>query len=379
MATFSGGPSTPGPDPWLIEQARARAEAGLHRELIPRYLAEDTVDLAGNDYLGLATHPEVVAAAVEAVQQWGAGAMASRLVTGTTELHLHLEQALAEFTGQPTALCFSSGYLANLGIVTALAGPDLVIISDAHIHASLIDACRLSRSRVVVHEHNSVLEVERALRERIEPRALVLCEGIYSALGDVGPVAELAALVEKYDATLLVDEAHSLGALGPGLVARAGLNTHPRVILTATLSKALGSQGGVVFGSALIREHLINSARPFIFDTGLAPAAAAAALAALPLVTDSRLRDLGRVVALLAADLALPPPPAAVLTKVMPSAQSATATAAQCAAAGVRVACFRPPSVPDGRSRLRITGRATLSIAELDRARRVLTANLPPC
>ncbi len=367
---------------WLAEQACARDAAGLTRRLTPRSAAqqgEPVVDLAGNDYLGLSRHPQVIAAAQQALHDWGAGATASRLVTGSTELHAEVEQNLAEFTGQAAGLVFSSGYLANLAAVTALAGPDAVIISDAHVHASLIDACRLARSRVVVVPHQDLAEIATALAQRSEPRALVLCESIYSVLGDAAPLTELAELVQRHHATLIVDEAHSLGALGPGMVARAGLANRPNIVITGTLSKALGSQGGLVLGSLAVREQLINAARSFIFDTGLAPASVAAAGAALDLVSPQRTAQLRAVIGVLAGALGVQPPPGAILTVRMPSPQAALAAARACGQAGVRVGCFRPPSVPDGHSRIRVTARANLTPAELEQAAEVLSASLRSC
>ena len=256
--------------------------AGLPRSLRVRG-ADGLLDLAGNDYLGLARDPRVVAAAAEAARTWGAGAGASRLVTGTLELHDRLERRLAAALGHQAALVLSTGYHANLAAVTALADADTLIVSDAHVHASLVDACRLARGEVRVVPHGDVGAVEAALAARTQPRALVVCESVYSVLGDAAPLTELAAVCAEHDATLLVDEAHGLGVAGAGglgLVADAAL-AGPRVVVTLTLSKSLGSQGGAVLASRPVVDHLVNTARPFIFDTGLAPAAAGAAPAAL--------------------------------------------------------------------------------------------------
>ena len=360
---------------WLVDQASARDEAGLTRTLRPRASDDDVIDLAGNDYLGLARHPEVRAAAAAAAQEWGGGAGASRLVTGTLALHARLEHALAELMQQPAALVFSTGYHANLGVVTALADRGARIVSDEHVHASLIDAARLSRAEIAVVRHNEVDAVRRELATG-GPRTLVLVESIYSVLGDAAPLDELAALCEEYDALLVVDEAHGLGVHGPGLVAGLGLAGLPHVVVTATLSKALGSQGGAVLGSSELVEHLVNRARPFIFDTGLAPAAAAAALAATELVkTRPGLPTLIRHrVGELAALLGVPAPDGAVLSVPMTTPRAAVEAAAACAGRGVRVGCFRPPSVPDGISRLRITISAGVSEADWEHAVGVLLA-----
>lgn len=362
---------------WFNDEAVRRDAAGLTRRLRPRGPDDGVIDLAGNDYLGLSRDPEVAAAAAEAATVWGAGAGASRLVTGTLALHATLEQELAAFTGQPAALVMSTGYHANLAAVTALADRDSVIISDAHIHASLIDAARLSRAEIVVTPHGDVGAVESALASSTGRRTLVLAESIYSVLGDAAPLAELAEACARHGALLVVDEAHGVGvagSVGDGLVHHLGLAALPHVVVTATLSKSLGSQGGAVLGSPALMEHLINSARPFIFDTALAPAAAGGALAALrilrarpdlPGVIRSRVESL-------AALLGVQAPAGAVLSVPMPSPYVAIAAQAECLEHGVRVGCFRPPSVPDGVSRLRITTNAGVPTDAWDRACDVL-------
>ena len=270
--------------PGLAGRAGGRARGSRARPAARALRSEPLLDLAGNDYLGLARDPRVVAGAVAAAQSYGAGAGASRLVSGTLSIHTELEREMAAFTGFATALVFSTGYHANLSVVQALADADTLIVSDAHVHASLIDACRLARATVTVTPHNDVAAVSRALAGRSQRRALVLAETIYSVLGDAAPIAELAELVAASDAVLIADEAHALGVAGPGgsgLLAAHGLAGRPDVVATGTLSKSFGSQGGLVLGLPAVREHLINRARPFIYDTGLAPAAAGAALAAL--------------------------------------------------------------------------------------------------
>lgn len=353
-------------DAWLAAEAAAREAAGLARRLHPREATGPVLDLAGNDYLGLTRHPRVTAAAAGAAVRWGAGAGASRLVTGTLGLHGDLEAALARLTGWPAALAFSTGYHANLSVVGALADRDSVVVSDAHNHASLIDACRLSRATVVVTPHGEVDAVEDAMRRaraRRGSRLLVLTESVFSVLGDAAPLADLARVYSTYDALLVVDEAHGVGVAGlggRGLVHAVGLAGDPGVVVTATLSKALGSQGGAVLASPTVIEHLVNRARPFIYDTGLAPPAAAAARAAIDVLTEQPERP--RLVAerayKLAAQLDVRTPAGAVLSVPMPSPLAALAAQAAALERGVRVGCFRPPSVPDGVSRLRVTTSA---------------------
>ena len=361
---------------WLAHEAADREAAGLQRALRPRSADDGVVDLAGNDYLGLSQHPDVVEAAVAAARTWGAGAGASRLVTGSLAIHAELEAELAAYAGQPSALVFSTGYHANLAVVSALAGRDSLVVSDAHVHASLVDAVRLSRSPVEVVPHNDVEAVAAAVASAEGRRVLVLVESIYSVLGDQAPLLELAAICAESGALLVVDEAHGLGVQGPGVVPRLGLAGLHHVVVTATLSKALGSQGGAVLGRPEVIEHLVNRARPFIYDTGLAPAAAGAALAALRLIAERP--DLPglvrRRVLDLAAALGVDPPAGAVLSVPMPSPQVALAAQAAALQQGVRVGCFRPPSVPDGVSRLRITTSAGVADEDWDRAVEVLVA-----
>lgn len=348
---------------WLADQAADRERRGLTRRLVPRPAGDDTVDLAGNDYLGLSRHPQVVAAAAAAAEEWGAGAGASRLVTGSTRLHADLERALADLVGQPAGLVTSSGYHANLAVLSALADRETLVVSDAHVHASLIDATRLARADVRVVPHHDVGAVAAALDASPGRRALVLVESVYSVLGDAAPLAELAEVTARPEALLVVDEAHGLGVAGDGgrgLVHALGLAGLPHLVVTATLSKAFGAQGGAVLATPAVLDQVVNRGRPFIYDTGLAPPAAGAALAACRLVREDPglpARARGRIGAL-AESLGVPTPSGAVLSVPMPSPAAALAAQAEALAAGVRVGCFRPPSTPDGVSRLRVTASA---------------------
>lgn len=367
---------------WLGEVERQREAAGLRRRLRTRSAAEPEIDLASNDYLGLSRHPQVIEAGVEALRIWGAGSTGSRLVTGNTELHEELEQELATFMGAESALVFSSGYTANLGAVVALSGPGTLIVSDARTHASLIDACRLSRARVVVTRYRDTQAVAAALAQRPEERALVLTDAVFSADGALAPLAELYGVCGRHGAVLLVDEAHGLGVRGSGgrgLVAEMNLAGRDDLVVTVTLSKALGSQGGAVLGSAAVRAHLIDAARPFIFDTGLAPAAVGSALAALRLM----IGEPARVRAVLAHAAALGQwcgvpdrPESAVVPVILGDPTVAFNAARSCLEQGVRVGCFRPPSVPEGQSLLRLTARASLTEADMERVHEVLAGVL---
>lgn len=362
-----------GLDAWLHRRRVDRTAAGLERTLRSRAVNGAAVDLAGNDYLGLSRDPRVARAAAQAALAWGAGAGASRLVTGTLDLHGELEKALSTFTGRPDALVLSTGYHANLAAVTALSDPDTLVISDAHVHASLVDACRLARHgglRIV--EHNDVDAVRAILDEQAPRRSLILIESVYSVLGDAAPLAELAELTAEHDAVMIVDEAHALGVSGSGgrgLVHAAGLAERSDVVVTATLSKALGSQGGIILTDPAVVDHLVNSARPFIYDTGLAPAAAAGALTALRIIAaePERPARARRLATRMAKALGLDEPAGCVLSVPMASAEQAVRTQAELAADGFTVGCFRPPSVPDAISRIRLTAKATLSDDDVER------------
>jgi 8-amino-7-oxononanoate synthase len=303
-------------------------------------------------------------------------------VSGTLSIHTELEHAMAAFTGFASALAFSSGYHANLSVIQALVDRDTLVVSDAHIHASMIDACRLARATVTVTPHNDVAAVEHALASRKQRRALVLVETIYSVLGDAAPVAALAELGAAHDAVLVADEAHALGVVGPGgrgLLAAQGLTDRPDVVATGTLSKSFGAQGGLVLGLPAVREHLVNRARPFIYDTGLAPAAAGGALAALRVIGAApELADRGRANAAILADACgVDAPAGAVLSVPMPGPREALASVATAAGHGLRIGCFRPPSTPDGISRLRLTAHAHHTDEELALATKVLHRVVP--
>jgi 8-amino-7-oxononanoate synthase len=253
------------------------------------------------------------------------------------------------------------------------------VVSDAASHASLVDACRLSRARIVVTPHRNVDAVEAALAARDEERALVVTDSVFSTDGARAPLRDLHEVCRAHGAVLLVDEAHGLGVRGTGgrgLVHELGLAGAPDVVLTTTLSKALGSQGGAVLGSVAVRDHLVDSARPFIFDTGLAPAAVGAAMAALRVLG----KEPWRPQAVLAhartlAEICDVPetPESAVVSVILGDPDTAVAAATACLQAGVRVGCFRPPTVAAGTSRLRLTARASLTDEEIDLARAVLT------
>lgn len=367
---------------WLTRAvARGRA-AGTVRTTDPGRnprVGRGLLDLASNDYLGLAGDRRLAAAAAEATRRFGTGAGASRVVTGTAPSHAEVEHDLAALTGQPSCLVFSSGYTANMGILTALGDPDTLLVTDAHVHASLIDGARLSRSPVAICPHGDLDTLDRLLAGRTQPRAVVAIESIYSVLGDAADLAASAAVCARRGATLIVDEAHGIGVAGRGrgAVHAAGLAGAEHVVVTATLSKALGSQGGAVLGSALLREHLVSTARTFLFDTGLAPAAAAAAAAAcrVILAEPQRVEALHQVADRIAAAAGIDRAPGAVQSIPVGSPDTALTAAERLRDEAVLVGCFRPPTVPDGISRLRLTARATVDPDRAARASALATTH----
>ncbi|GAA2370415.1 8-amino-7-oxononanoate synthase [Catellatospora methionotrophica] len=371
----------------LRRKADLRERAGLRRELRPRAGDDALVDLAGNDYLGLSRHPRVREAAATALDAYGLGATGSRLVRGSTDVHTALESSLASWLGAEQALVYSSGYLANLGAIRALCGPNTLLVADAHNHASLIDGCRLAGAQTVTYAHGDPADAARLLAAHPGRPAVVLTESVFSVDGDLAPLAALHAAARTHGALLLVDDAHGLGVIGPngaGGVVDAGLAGEPDVIVTATLSKALGGAGGVVAGPAALVRHLVDTGRTFIFDTALPPVVAAGVAAALDLARDgdplravlreraAAIRDTCR-----AAGLAVTDPAGGVVSVEAPSAEQAWAWAGACRDKGVAVGCFRPPSTPDSRSRLRLTVNAGVPAADFARALEIIVEVRP--
>lgn len=379
----------------LRAHTAAREAAGLRRRLVPRGPDAAVLDLASNDYLGLSGDPRLAEAAALAARTWGTGSTGSRLVTGTTDLHEELEEGLAGFAGAASALVFSSGYLANLAAVTALAAAlappgdpkGVLIISDEGNHASLIDGCRLAKARgarLTVTPHNDLAAVAHVLATRTEQAALIVSDAVFSVAGDLAPVAGLHALAREHGGLLLLDEAHSFGVLGEGgrgIAYDTGIAAQPDLVRTITLSKSLSGQGGAVLGAPEVRETLIDTGRSMIFDTGLAPPSAGAALAALGILRESpdlpqKAIRVTKRLAGIATDLGLTAtePAAAVASVILADPRLAVAAQRTCATHGVRVGCFRPPSVPDGGACLRLTGRASLTEIDLATASRALAA-----
>ena len=360
-------------------------QAGLTRRLTSIESAPDAevtianerlILLSSNNYLGLASHPSLKEAARTAIEIYGAGTGSSRLIAGHFELHAEVETRLAAFKQTEAALLFPSGYQANLGTITALVGRDDHVFSDELNHASIIDGCRLSRATVHVYPHGDVRALETAIA-RIPPggRRLIVSDSIFSMDGDRAPLAELVEIAEHYHSILMVDEAHATGVLGPhgaGLVDAMGLSDRVPVQM-GTLGKALGSAGAYVAGSRILIDLLINRARSFIFTTGLPPASVAAAGAALDVVAvePERRASLFANAAYLRDGLVSLELPVGGDTHILPIVLGDNARTVAFAAAlrrhGVLVHPIRPPTVPPGTARLRVTPMATHTRVQLDR------------
>ena len=323
----------------------------------------EVTSFASNDYLGLSFHPAVIAAAHAALDRWGAGATASRLIVGSRPVHAELEAELSDWKRTERALAFPTGYAANLGVLSCFGGPDCLIVSDELNHASIIDGCRLSRSPVAVARHNDIAHVDRLLGGASVPRKLVVVDAVFSMDGDEADVAALGECCARHGALLVLDEAHAV--LGPSLEALADLDGLD-VLRIVTLSKALGSVGGAVCGPGRFVDLLVNRARPFIFTTGLAPADAAAALEAIRI---TRGNEGAALVARLASlvDRLRPGHPSPIVPIVVGSELQALEAAGGLLAEGLLVPAIRPPTVPPGSSRLRVALSAAHTEDMVDR------------
>jgi 8-amino-7-oxononanoate synthase len=333
--------------------------------------------LCSNNYLGLADRTEVREAAAAAAMDWGAGSGASRLISGTMEPHRALESRLAAFKGYEAALLFGSGYLANTGAIAALAGRGEVVFSDELNHASIVDGCRLSRAETFVYRHGDVEHLAWGLREAGGRAALIVTDGVFSMDGDVAPLPELLELGRRHGAKLMVDEAHATGAIGPGgrgSVSAAGLSGEVDVVV-GTLGKALGSYGAYVCAGAEITDLLVNTARPFIFSTAPPPPAVGAALAALEILESEpelveRLQANAETLraALAAEGLEVGHSTTQVVPLHVGDAETTMELCERALLRGVFAQGIRPPTVPEGSSRLRFTAMATHRREELAQA-----------
>ncbi len=374
----------------VAERLGELRERGLHRRLRlidgpqgPQVLlgGRAVLLLCSNNYLGLADHPLVREAAAEAAMRWGAGAGASRLISGNMEPHLQLEASLAEFKGYESALLFGSGYLANTGTIAALAGAGEVVFSDELNHASIVDGCRLSRAETFVYRHGDLEHLAWGLRGAGTRASLIVSDGVFSMDGDVAPLPGLLELARRHGCRLMVDEAHATGTTGPrgrGSVAAAGLSGEVDVVV-GTLGKALGSYGAYACAAAETIDFLLNTARPFVFSTAPAPPAVAAAGAALELLRAEpkrveRLQANGATLrsALAAEGLAAGRSQGQIAPIEVGDAECTMELCERLLERGVFAQGIRPPTVPEGSSRLRLTVMATHRAGELERAAKLV-------
>ncbi len=377
----------------IREDLRALSDRDLRRGLrtlsgaqgpVMRFEGREVIQFAGNNYLGLADHPLLAAAVGEAAEKWGASASASPLISGHMEPHETLSRKLARFKDKEAALLFGSGFLANAGLIPALAGEGDVVFSDSLNHASIAAGCRLSRAPVQVFAHNDLNDLEDRLKKAASARRrLIAVDGVFSMDGDLAPLGDLADLAERYGAILLVDEAHATGVLGPrggGAAARLGVQERVSVSM-GTLGKALASYGAFACSDGEVIDYLVNVARTFIYSTALPPAALAAAGAAIDLASgeegDRRRERLAALCRMFRAGLeriGFEPPPVVsdaevpIFPIIVGGAGEALALADHMLTAGVFLLAIRPPTVPEGTSRLRATLMATHTDAQIDTA-----------
>ena len=375
-----------------LEEIRSR---GLYRRMRlisgpqgPRVLLDGkpVLLLCSNNYLGLADHPRVREAAADAAMRWGAGAGASRLVSGNMTIHRRLEERIAEWEDVERCVLFGSGYLANAGVVSALAREGGVVFSDELNHASIVDGCRLARAETFVYRHGDLDHLAWGLREAGARASLIVTDGVFSMDGDLAPLADIAELAQRFGALLVVDEAHGTGTIGPGgrgAAAAAGVEDAVDVTI-GTLGKALGSYGAYVCCEKRMAHYLVNTARPLIFSTALPPPAVGAAMAGLELLREQprrveKLQRNARVLreALCAEGIVAPGEGTPIVPLVVGSPEAAVSAAEAALAEGVFAQAIRPPTVPDGTSRLRLAVMASHTKSELREAARTLAIAVP--
>ncbi|HIM15008.1 MAG TPA: 8-amino-7-oxononanoate synthase [Acidobacteria bacterium] len=375
----------------LDEDLRARLDAleshSIRRQLRPissgigpRIVVDgrSILQFCSNDYLGITSHPAVTRAAEMALSRYGTGAGSARLVVGTSPPHCELEEALAQLKQTEAALALSSGYHANTGVLPALAGSEDRIFSDALNHASIIDGCRLSRAATKIYRHNDVEHLTTLLSATgTSRRRVIVTESVFAMDGDLAPLSELASVAKQYDALLVVDEAHATGVFGSqggGLVQELELGAHVDVQI-GTLSKAIGALGGYVAGSQTLIDTLINEARTFIYTTALPPSVAASATAAIQVIIQEperreQLWQHARFLrkALAAAGYHINPGNSPILPVMVGDAAQTVALSNALLTHGVLVSAIRPPTVPTGTARLRVTPMATHTENDLEQA-----------
>ncbi|WP_336366265.1 8-amino-7-oxononanoate synthase [Marinobacter sp. C2H3] len=377
-------------------ELEARKAEGLYRvrrqvsgPQQPRLTAdgERRLSFCSNDYLGLANHPATRDALVSALSETGLGGAASHLICGHHDAHHHLEERLAAFTRRESALLFSTGYMANLGVISALAGRGDTVFSDRLNHASIIDGCLLSRATVQTYPHGDVATLAAKL-SATPGHKLVVTDGVFSMDGDVAPLKELARVCRRYDALLMVDDAHGLGVLGPqgrGSVLAEGLSTDDVPLLVGTLGKAVGTSGAFVAGSALMMDYLVQKARTYIYTTAMPPALARATAASLDVIEqgDERRIHLRALTTRFregaqALGYTLMPSNTPIQPILVGGNEAALALSQALEAKGLLVTAIRPPTVPVGEARLRVTLSAAHTEADVDTLLAALASVAPP-
>lgn len=340
------------------------------------------LSFCSNDYLGLANHPANIEALRNALPETGLGGASSHLICGHHDAHHQLEQRLARFTGRSSALFFSTGYMANMGVISALAGRGDTIFSDRLNHASIIDGCILSRAKVRRYAHGDMAELE-AMLAQTSGHKLVVTDGVFSMDGDVAQLKELARVCRTHDALLVVDDAHGIGVLGPqgrGSVAEQGLSEEDVPVLIGTLGKAVGTSGAFVAGSSVLMDYLVQKARTYIYTTAMPPAIATATCASIDLIErdDERRQHLRELVAVFreqasAMGYELMPSETPIQPIMVGNNWSALELSRALEERGFLVTAIRPPTVPAGEARLRVTLSAAHSKSDLDRLLRALS------
>ncbi len=379
---------------WLKDKIVEIQERGLYRSLKSASSSQGpeieidgkrVLNFCSNNYLGLANDPRLIEATIEATKRFGAGSGAARLISGNFSLQEELETGLARFKGMESALLFNSGYHANIGAIPTLAGEGDLIFSDELNHASLIDGCRLSKAEKIVYRHNDLNHLEDLLKAHSRQRFLIVTEAIFSMEGDLCPLKDLLNLAEKYGAMVYLDEAHAVGVLGDHGEGLASRNPPPNLICMGTLGKAFGSYGAFITGSKTLKEFLINKARSFIFTTALPPAAVGASLAALKIVQEEperRAKLMDRVLSLRKSFVPLsagqkaflaPPDPSPIFSIPIGDAKRTMEISQRLFEEGSYLQGIRPPTVPEGTSRLRLTLMATHTKDQIDKLLEGLT------
>jgi 8-amino-7-oxononanoate synthase len=374
------------------EELNKIKESGLHRKLLPvssgsapkiMVNGKEVIMLASNDYLGFCSHPEIKIKARDAIEKWGAGSGAARLISGNLTLFDELEKRIATFKNTEDALVFSTGYMANAGLLSALGTKEDLIYSDELNHASIIDGCRLSRAKIKIYPHKDVKTLESFLKQESGyQNRIIVTDGVFSMDGDIAPVPDLLLLAEKYDATLIIDDAHGTGAIGKsgkGTLEHFEMENSSRTIILGTMGKAMGSFGAFVAGTKELKEYLINKSRSFIFTTALPPSVPAASIQALNIIEKkpaiiSELKENASYMRKGLRSLGFNTLESE--TQIMPVMIGSPADTVNMAKElfdkGLFIQAIRPPTVPESSSRLRLTVMATHEKSDLEKALSIL-------